>query len=136
MIIVWLYCFAFILLLAFGQSTLFKLTSYLERRYVRIVNHLNNKPLTYHCEFADDDFGNVCFTFPALHASILHDVCVYIYVCMSTPRCYSTTYRGDAHAHYTCCGNVSYLGCVIEMWVNFMKITKGKWSHHQSLGFF
>ena len=93
----------------------FKLTSYLERRYVRIVNHLNNKPLTYHCEFADDDFGNVCFTFPALHASILHDVCVYIYVCMSTPRCYSTTYRGDAHAHYTCCGNVSYLGCVIGM---------------------
>ena len=76
MIIVWLYCFAFILLLAFGQSTLFKLTSYLERRYVRIVNHLNNKPLTYHCEFADDDFGNVCFTFPALHASILHDVYV------------------------------------------------------------
>ena len=80
MIIDRLYCFAFILLLAFGQSSLFKLTSYLVRRYVRIVNHLNNKPLTYHCEFADDDFGNVCFTFPALHASIVHDVYIYMYV--------------------------------------------------------
>ena len=57
MIIAQLYCFVFILLLAFGQSTSFKLISYPGRRYVRIVNHLKNKPLTYHCKFADDDLG-------------------------------------------------------------------------------
>ncbi|KAK7859578.1 s-protein like protein 3 [Quercus suber] len=57
MIIAQHYCFVFILLLAFGQSTSFKLTSYLERRSMQIVNHLNNKPLTYHCKSADDDFG-------------------------------------------------------------------------------
>ncbi|KAL4615266.1 hypothetical protein ACB092_07G111500 [Castanea dentata] len=52
-----LYCFVFILLLAFGQSTSFKLTSYPTKRYVRIINHLNNKHLTYKCKSADDDFG-------------------------------------------------------------------------------
>ena len=57
MIIAQLYCFVFILLLAFGQSTSFKLTSYPVRRYVWIVNHLNNKALTYHCKSADDDLG-------------------------------------------------------------------------------
>ncbi|KAL4643121.1 hypothetical protein ACB092_02G070900 [Castanea dentata] len=41
---------------AFGQST-FKSTNGLFTRYVRIVNHLNNKPLTYHCKSADDDLG-------------------------------------------------------------------------------
>ena len=84
MIIARLYCFVFIPLLAFGQSTSFMLTSYLERHYVLIVNHLNNKSLTYHCKSADNDFGNVCFTFPALHATIMHDVCVCvcIYICL------------------------------------------------------
>ena len=57
MIIAQLYCFVFILLLAFGQNTSFKLTSYPARRYVRIVDHLNNKALTYHCKSADNDFG-------------------------------------------------------------------------------
>ena len=57
MIIAQLYCFVFILLLAFGQNTSFKLISYPGKRYVRIVNHLKNKPLTYHCKFADDDLG-------------------------------------------------------------------------------
>ena len=57
MIIAQLYCFVFILLFAFGQSTSFKLTSYPTKRYVRIVNHLNNKTLTYKCKSADDDFG-------------------------------------------------------------------------------
>ena len=56
MIIAQLYCFVFILLLAFGQST-FKLISYPGRRYVRILNHLKNKPLTCHCKSADDDLG-------------------------------------------------------------------------------
>ncbi|KAK4563932.1 hypothetical protein RGQ29_006142 [Quercus rubra] len=57
MIIAQLYCFVFILLLAFGQNTSFKLISYPGKRYVRIVNHLKNKPLTYHCKSADDDLG-------------------------------------------------------------------------------
>ncbi|KAK7859575.1 s-protein like protein 1, partial [Quercus suber] len=56
-----LYCFLFILLLAFGQSTSFKLTSYPARHYVQIVNHLNNKPLTYHCKSADNDLGTTDF---------------------------------------------------------------------------
>ena len=33
-------------------------------------------------------------------------------------------------------GGVSYLGSVTGIWVNFKEIIKGKWSHHQSLGFF
>ena len=33
------------------------------------------------------------------------------------------------------CGGVSYLRCVTGIWVDFMEITKGKWSCHQSLGF-
>ena len=51
-----LYCFVFILLLAFGQSTSLKLIDDIVI-YVRIVNHLNKKPLTYHCKSADDDLG-------------------------------------------------------------------------------
>ncbi|KAK7851122.1 s-protein like protein 3 [Quercus suber] len=57
MIIAQLYYFVFILLLAFGQSTSFKLTSSPTKRYVRIVNHLNNKSLSHKCKSADDDFG-------------------------------------------------------------------------------
>ncbi|KAK4586514.1 hypothetical protein RGQ29_023596 [Quercus rubra] len=57
MIIAQLYCFVFILLLAFGQSTSSKSTNGIFTRYVRIVNHLNKKPLTYHCKSADDDLG-------------------------------------------------------------------------------
>ncbi|KAF3970179.1 hypothetical protein CMV_006094 [Castanea mollissima] len=57
MIIAQLYCFVFILLLAFGQSTSSKSTNSIFTHYVRIVNHLNNKPLTYHCKSADDDLG-------------------------------------------------------------------------------
>ena len=55
MIIAQIYCFVFILLLAFGQSTSSKSTNSIFTHYVRIVNHLNNKPLTYHCKSADDD---------------------------------------------------------------------------------
>ena len=32
-------------------------------------------------------------------------------------------------------GGVSYLRCVIGIWVDFKEITMGKWSCHQSLGF-
>ena len=32
-------------------------------------------------------------------------------------------------------GGVSYLGCVIGIWVDFKEITMGKWSRHQLLGF-
>ena len=32
-------------------------------------------------------------------------------------------------------GGVSYLGCVIGIWVDFDEITMGKWSLHQLLGF-
>ncbi|KAL4644229.1 hypothetical protein ACB092_02G149100 [Castanea dentata] len=57
MAIAQLYCFVFIFLLAFGQSTSFKSTNSIFTHYVRIVNHLNNKPLTYHCKSANDDLG-------------------------------------------------------------------------------
>ena len=33
-------------------------------------------------------------------------------------------------------GGMSYLGYVTGIWVNFKEITKGKWSRHQSLGFY
>ncbi|KAK7851027.1 s-protein like protein 2 [Quercus suber] len=56
MITTQLYCFVFIHLLAFGQSTSLKLTSDIVTS-VRIVNHLNKKPLTYHCKSANDDLG-------------------------------------------------------------------------------
>ena len=32
-------------------------------------------------------------------------------------------------------GGVLYLACVTGIWVVFKEITKGKWSHYQSLGF-
>ena len=57
MIIAQFYCFVFILLLAFGLSTSSNLIFGLPTRHVRIVNHLNNKILTYHCKSGDDDLG-------------------------------------------------------------------------------
>ena len=33
-------------------------------------------------------------------------------------------------------GSVSYLECVNGIWIDFKEITKGRWSRHQSLGFF
>jgi len=51
-----LYCFVFILLLTFGQSSSLKLIHDIVK-YVRIVNHLDNKPLTYHCKSANNDLG-------------------------------------------------------------------------------
>ncbi|KAK7851924.1 s-protein like protein 3 [Quercus suber] len=57
MIIAKLYSFVFILLLAFGQSTSSMSTNDILTRFVRIVNHLVNHPLTYHCKSADDDLG-------------------------------------------------------------------------------
>ena len=57
MIIAKLYSFVFILLLAFGQSTSSMSTNDFLTRFVRIVNHLINHPLTYHCKSADDDLG-------------------------------------------------------------------------------
>ena len=35
----------------------------------------------------------------------------------------------------SCYEGVSYLECVTGIWVDFKEITKGKWIHHQSLGF-
>ena len=57
MIIAQFYCFVFILLQAFGLSTSSNLIFGLPTRHVRIVNHLNNKILTYHCKSGDDDLG-------------------------------------------------------------------------------
>ncbi|KAK7826411.1 s-protein like protein 1 [Quercus suber] len=73
MIIAQLYCFVFLLLLAFGQSTSSKSTNSIFTHYVRIVNHLNNKALTFHCKSANDDLGTTdfyCYFFNKnLHAS-------------------------------------------------------------------
>jgi len=63
------------------------------------------------------------------------------------PRGGSTTHRSNIRAHQKnvcrsgpelegCCGGGSYLWCVTGEWVNFNWVTKGRWSHHQSLGFF
>ena len=57
MIVAKLYCFVFILLLAFGQNTSSISTNGLFTHYVRIVNHLINHPLTYHCKSVDNDLG-------------------------------------------------------------------------------
>ena len=46
-----------VLLLAFGLSTSFTSTPNSLKRFVRIVNHLNNKPLGYHCKSLFDDLG-------------------------------------------------------------------------------
>ncbi|KAK7830176.1 hypothetical protein CFP56_028490 [Quercus suber] len=49
------YSFVLVLLLAFGLSTSFTSTPNSLKRFVRIVNHLNNKPLGYHCKSLFDD---------------------------------------------------------------------------------
>ena len=63
---------------------------------------------------------------------------------VSTPPNYSTTHHGNARAPLSLyvsvwenmdVGAVLYLRCVTRIWVDFMEITKGKWSLHQSLGF-
>ena len=56
------------------------------------------------------------------------------------PRGCLTTHRGDTRVPFLPSvedgyGGVSYLECVTGIWVDFMDITKGKWSRHQSLGF-
>ena len=63
------------------------------------------------------------------------------FLLLSTPHSCLTTYCSDACMPLFQCesiwyGRVSYLGCVTGIWVDFKEITKGKWSHHQSLGFF
>ena len=64
---------------------------------------------------------------------------------MSTSCGCSTTHRGNAHAHFHLFGlgarrwwygGVSYLRCMIGIWVDFKDFTKGRWCRHQSLGFF
>ena len=52
------YCFVFVILFGFHQSSSFTLIPWeLRRHYVKIVNNLNNKPLNYHCKSGDNDFG-------------------------------------------------------------------------------
>ena len=66
---------------------------------------------------------------------VLYDTIIYLVLML---RNYLTTNCNDTHAPLSMqeYGSVLYLGCVTGIWIDFKEMTKGRWSHHQSLGFF
>ncbi|KAB1210141.1 hypothetical protein CJ030_MR6G003878 [Morella rubra] len=51
------YCFVLVVALFVDLSSCGIIGGAFKRRYVRIVNNLDNKQLDYHCRSKDDDFG-------------------------------------------------------------------------------